>query len=172
MGTIACAGALTGETVSLETGDPVPKLRPPLGNPDVEERLPNPAPFPVPKPTQNWKSCENGQILRQKISLCPENHIFQAVVPKITCFPTIAKSRTPSAWTGCVPLFERARFRGDRDVVGRASAVRASAGSLFACGRVGLRHSDLVLSHIIFSSEVWRKKTIWKICYFVRSCSE
>lgn len=31
-----------------------------------------------------------------------------------------------------------------------------------------LRHSDLVLSHITFSSEVWRKKTTWKICYFVR----
>lgn len=27
-----------GETVSLGTGDPVPKLRPPLGNPDAEER--------------------------------------------------------------------------------------------------------------------------------------
>lgn len=35
-----------------------------------------------------------------------------------------------------------------------------------------LRHSDLVLSHIIFSSEIWRKKTIWKICYFVRASAQ
>lgn len=46
------------------------------------------------------------------------------------------------AWAGCVPLFERMRFRGDRDVVGRAFAVRASAGSLFACGRMRFRRDS------------------------------
>lgn len=35
-----------------------------------------------------------------------------------------------------------------------------------------LRHSDLVLSHIIFGPEVWRKKTTWKICYFVRASAQ
>ncbi len=35
-----------------------------------------------------------------------------------------------------------------------------------------LRRFDLVLSHIIFSSEVWRKKTTWKICYFVRASAQ
>lgn len=35
-----------------------------------------------------------------------------------------------------------------------------------------LRRFDLVISHIIFSSEVWRKKTTWKICYFVRASAQ
>lgn len=31
-------GLFFGETVSLEMGNRIPKLRPPLGNPDTEER--------------------------------------------------------------------------------------------------------------------------------------
>lgn len=35
-----------------------------------------------------------------------------------------------------------------------------------------LRRFDLVISHIIFSSEVWQKKTSWKICYFVQASAQ